>query len=624
MLASGADVKIGDKEFMLTTDDDAYLHIKENLFGDLAEIIGAEGKQTSDTNILLWSYDNFIEGDGLRYYDENQPARWHTGNNNPRIPGSIQSPPTRAQTSQSTAITPTFGGFVQVGGTLWYFTGEQGFFSTDNGATWTANADVATELPASYQITAVCSDGEFPYFAASDGSNRGIWRCDSTTVATDVVTAHANTGAYKGITVKDGYLHAWTGGTMFRYALDIIGGVLPLTHSNTKHRKKIFNVETPSGTIYANAASDENTVIMSRAYDGVSQFFEWKRDPQTNALGGNKFWTILDGFTAKVFTLHAGIIWVLGDYQDKVGLWAYSVQSKQPLFMGYVGEANSVNQARWIAPSYGPQLLLGVDDGTTSYIYVYDAEEDAFSQLDERTISADGTMLAGITSRRRRVSAHFATTTTKFNRWNIDSDTPASSWDWDSSAFDFKHPQDEKILLGFHVVMDQTVANSTIRMWYQIEEDGVWVDGGATATTAEPHTYVPISTSLDTVKFRTLRMRAVATNGARLFSVTARAYVNTRRETWKLRLDLRHEPGSSRHPSSRTARASTLRDYIHNLVDAGNIVAFQDGRRYSEKSGTEDDGYTLHSVLLQFPQDAIDSQTEGSCDIILRSVFPSA
>jgi len=37
---------------------------------------------------------------------------------------------------------------------------------------------------------------------------------------------------------------------------------------------------------------------------------------------------------------------------------------------------------------------MAVDDGTTTFHFIYDAETDSLSELDQRTISADGTTYA--------------------------------------------------------------------------------------------------------------------------------------------------------------------------------------------------------------------------------------
>lgn len=626
-LPSGADVKIGSREFMLAADvEDPYTYVAENLFGDENNITGTEGKKAANRNILFWAYDNFIQGDGLRYWDREQPARWYDGNNNPRIPGSIQSPPTRNQATITTGATPTSGFFTIAQGLLWYFTGRQGW-STSDGVTWTENTQVddASFADTGYTITAVTSDGNYPFVACDNGTNRRIFACLTTTTCDTFVSSIAGSGnggvVVQGLAVRDQYLYAWTRTALLKYDHTNDWQTTPITHTNKRNRVYRPRFETVVGTTYGGIASAENTTVFFRADDSQTTVFEYKLDPSTGQAAPRTMWNPPDGFSAKKICVSLGIVYLFGDYQDKAALFGMSLQTKQPLFLGYVGEANAAKNIRGLAPSYGAQILLALDDGTNSYVYVYDAEEDAFSQLDERTISADGTMTACVTYRKLRLNAAFASTTTKLNRWALDSDTPASSWDWRSSAHDLDYPHEEKVLLGFHVVQDPTIATGTAQVFYQLDEDGSWTSAGTTSGGSK-HTYIQVSDGSSTKKFRTLRMRIDGTNGCRVFSVTARAYINTRQETWRLKLDLRNEPQTKRRPSNRTLRSTTLGDYVRTIVSDGNVVTFLDGRRRYQKSST--DGYTTHTVLVEFPQHSIDSAQEGVAEVILRSVSPSA
>jgi hypothetical protein len=620
-LASGADVGIGTYEFMLATDgdDDGYGWELENLYGDGGEIEGTEGKKAANKNILFWGYDDFRRGDGLRYWDPDQPDRWWTGNANSRIPGAITATPTRSQaTTITTSVTPTGGFFAPAATRMYYASGEQLYYTTD-GATWSENADMAVELPASYQITAMTSDGTDVYIAASDGTNRGIWESGSISVVADTVTAHVGQ-AYRGLAIRDQYLYAWTGSELLRYDHT---ATPPYTHSDSTHR--VYLPRRPLGVATSgDAIVTDNSVVMLRSEPGFTSLFEYRLDASTNKLAGREFWVMPQGFTGKKLCSSGGVLYVLGDYLDKIALWGYSTVNRQPLFLGYIGEANSANNVRFIAPSYGAQVLIGVDNGTTSYIYIYDAEEDAFSQLDERTIAADGTLLAGATYKNRRLSSAFATTSTKINRWILDTDTPAGSWAWTSAAHDFGYPQDEKVLLGFHVVADPSIAAGTIDLDYQIDEDGTWVDSGTDTAAGSKHTYMQISSASSTIKFRTLRFRMNGSSGARCFSAYARVYINSKQEVWRLNLDLRNEPGTTRKPSNRSSVAVKLRDNLRTLATDGNVVTFKDGTRRRRKSSTADTGYTSHTVLVEFPKSSIDSIREGTAEVILRSVAPSA
>jgi hypothetical protein len=623
-LASGADVGIGAYEFMLATDDDdeGYEWMLENLYGDEAEIEGTEGKKTANKNILFWGYDNWIGGDGLRYWDPDQKERWWSGNANPRIPGAITATPTRSQaTTITTAGSPPQAFFSIASGRVWYLADEGGWYSTD-GTTWTENTDVATELPANYNITAVASDGDKVYIAASDGSSNAIWTVDSDSAVSDFWNGSSSFNSVTAMAIRDQYLYAWTGAWLLRF--DTQAATIPITATHTQ--AAVFKPRALGGG--ASASSDmvtaDNTVVFMRSTVGETTLFEYKLDPSTNKLAGRTFWNMPTGFTGRKLCYSSGIIYVIGDYNDKVGLWGYSNVNRQPLFLGYVGEANSVNSVRCMAPSYGAQILLGVENGTSAYVYVYDAEEDAFSQLDERTIAADGTLHAVITYKNRRLSAAAATTSSKINRWILDTDTPAGTWEWTSSAHDFGYPQDEKVLLGFHVVADPSIAAGTIDLDYQIDETGTWVDSGTDTAAGSKHTYMTISDGSSTVKFRTLRFRMNGSSGARCFSVYARAYINSKQEVWRLKLDLRNEPGTTRKPSNRASAALKLRDNLRTLATAGNVVTFKDGTRKRRKSSTADTGYTSHTVLVEFPKSSVDSGREGTCEVILRSVAPSA
>jgi hypothetical protein len=619
-LASGADVAIGAYEFMLATDvEEPYVHLYENLYGDESEIAGSKDKKTANKNILFWGYDDFRRGDGLRYWDKDQPDRYWAGNANPRIPGAITSPPTRSIASTiTTGVTPTGGFFAFAGVRLWYATGDQLYYSQD-GATWTENSDMATELPASYQITAMASDGISVYVAASDGTNRGIWEADTASSVSDTVNAHVG-AAYLGLAVKDQYLYAWTSSELMRYKHT---DTPPYTHADATHRVYAPR-RAASVTAYADMVTTDNAVVMLRSDVSRSTLHEYRLDQSTNKLAGREFWNMPLGFTGRKLCTSGGVLYVLGDYSDKVALWAYSLTTHQPFFLGYVGEANSAVNVRYLAPSYGAQVMIGVDNGTTSYNYIYDAEEDSFSQLDERTIAADGTLTAGATFKNRRVSAAFATTSTKINRWVQDTDTPAASWTWDSAAYDIGFPQDEKVLLGFHVTLDPTITNSTVRIWYQIDESGSWVDTGTDATAAAKHTYIQVSTGSSTIKYRTLRIRMVGALGARCFSVISRSYINSKQEVWKLVLDLHNEAGTTKRKSNSASAAEKLRDNLHTLVSNGSVVTFKDGRRKRRKSSTANTGYTSHTVLVEFPKDSVDSGREGTAEVILRSVAASA
>lgn len=627
-LASGADVKIGTREFMLTSDEDSYTHMYESLYADQQNILGTDSK-TANPGINLWAYDNWIAGDGLKFYDQDQPARYWTGNVNPRgLPGAITSPPDIANSTVTNgASVGTQGYFTVVGGRLWYFRGRQGWSSTTGAGAWTENTQVddASFADTGYSITAVTNNGEYPIVTAHNGTNRRVFACDSTITCDTVVSSVAGPKFF-GMAVRDQFLYGWTGGAVMRYDHTSDWATTAITHSSA-YRVARHRSETPLITLdAANIVAGDNSVFYFRTSDSESTVFELKFDTNTNVLVPKTVWVPPLGFSISEICVSMGILYLFGKTHDRICLWGMSLATRQPLFLGYVGESvtDSNDASGRILGADGANVfmsLTGINDD--AYVYMYDAEQDAFSELDHIDTSQAFGALASFKSFRIMGAWDSPGTGNTIYRWLNDRETPTRSWSWDSSAFDMGYPQDEKVLLGFHVVQDPAIASGTCNVDYQLNEDGVWIDAGTTAGGSN-HTYIQVSDGTTTRKFRTLRVRMNGTSGCRVFSITTRYYVNTKQEVWKLKLDLRNEPGTTRRPSNRTLKASTLRDYLHTIVAAGNVVTFQDGRRYKEKSGTADVGFKSHTVLVEFPKDSIDTQTEGFCEVILRSVSPSA
>src|ERR1051326_6764174 len=161
------------------------------------------------------------------------------------------------------------------------------------------------------------------------------------------------------------------------------------------------------------------------------------------------------------------------------------LKTREPIKVSYVGQAyagNSVTMTpRALAPSYADQVLLGVDDGTTTYIYVYDPNYDSLSQLDQYTIATYGTLRALATFKAKRIAfcAASASSTVNILYWKHDYDTATGNWTYVSPIYNFDFPFDEKALFGFQVVQDPTVL-AGIDVYDQLDEDGTWTLAGST------------------------------------------------------------------------------------------------------------------------------------------------
>ena len=215
--------------------------------------------------------------------------------------------------------------------------------------------------------------------------------------------------------------------------------------------------------------------------------------------------------------------------------------------------------------------------------------------------------------------AYFTSTTVKADSWASDEAATTTAWEWVSGAYDMGFPQDQKLLLGIHVVQDGTISGGTCTVSYQDDEDGSWTSAGATSN-GDKHKFIDLTGT--SVKLRTLRLKVVGASGARMFSITPKLYMNSYQQAWRLVLKLKNENRGA-HPASRIKQAHVLRDYLHTLATSQNIVAFLDGTRYQRKGGASNDGYSSHTVVVEFPEDHIKQPSEGTAVVILRDVTTS-
>jgi hypothetical protein len=619
-LKSGADVKIGAYEFFLDdTAQEPYSHVFKSLYSDTQKIAGMEAT-TADPNILLWPYDDFAGGVENKYYSELIPDTWWYGNANPRVRGSITAPPDSTLSNfTQTVSTPTKAYFVAVADKLWLAVGRDLFYSTD-GETWfTWNS--TTLFGAGYIIDGMTHDGANPWVTASNGTTRKTTKVTSTTTSTTAIADRATTEVQNGMAMLEGQIYQWTGSKLYKYDST---ATLPITHDDTVH--KVHQPFAAGGTYFGIAATD-NSIIYFSAANGYTEVFEYRFSSATNSFIPRPIWKPSPGFTARFICCNMGVYYLLGDYLDQCAIFGMSSVNREPLFLSYVGQqfaANGVSLTpRALAPSYGTNVILCVDDGTNNYYFVYDAEIDSLSPLDQQSMaggSIDGTTLTMATYRNRRVRyGTLASVTGKYRFWKQDFDTPTRSWEWVSSAWSLGYPMDEKLLFGFEVVCDPSIAAGTVQVLYQIDESGSWVSAGTTSAGVK---YTNIDISANNVKFRNLRMRMLGTSGARVFSITARTYVNAYQEIWRLVVKMRDENPNDR-PRNRQARAAKLRAWLNQLAKDKNVVTFLDGR-VSPVKGT----YSTNRVVVEFAPYGgqriarAQGHYEGAAEIQLRSTVP--
>lgn len=653
MLPSGADVKIGAYEFFIDSSEDlGYQYLPESLYGDAQEVQGLEGVRTANPYILVWTVDNFDGGAETKFWDEELPESYWYAKANTRITGQIRPTPVTANTNKTQTATLTSTSevyFVGVAGKLWMGCGRDLWYSTDNGATFTQHNGTAL-FAAGYSINGMTDDGNYVWVTASNGTTRKMLRVDSTTATTTAVSDVTTAIRATGLGRIEGKVYAWTGGHLYEYDSQ---AEMPITHRSTPSAAVASNIvhqphaATPAGTyltdFYSGICSTDTSVVYFLASSGKTTVYEFKYNAATNTFAGRKIWQPPEGFTCTHIAASMGVIYLLGTYGADIALLSMSLANRDPQILTYVGlaygsEVGATLTARFLTASYGASVMLGVDDGTTNYIFAYDAELDALSEIDEQVLATVGTMRAGVTINNKRVVAEHpgSSTTLRTQRWDTDQAASTSNgWTWVSSAHSFKYPYDEKMLIGVQVVQDPSFASGTVKVEIQLDENGSWITtdaAGATMVTGAGVKYTNFQVSGDSVqrKFYYLRMRLTGTSGARLLNVTPRAYINSFQEKWILRLRIDEETATlNSRPTNRQVSAQTLVSYIRTLIANKNPVAFRDGWRYKKRSNTSGTGYSPHTVVLEFPDGGVHlqrvpgtDQIAGYVDVILRSIIP--
>lgn len=614
MLASGAHVKIGDKEFRLDFSQGA------NAYNYSLTPTGEE--------VQYWLWDDWSGGEGNDAYDPADPIVYHQGLVNPRIPGKLQGPPARtSMTTGSLTPAPTRAFHAIADGKL-YVGGEAA--SGGSTSVWYWDLDTLSGAPTEVAVTGMDVAVDTLWAMGTDGTNVWLVYGDTTSgdytiriitpgaaVATERNYADSNAIPITGIVSLGGYLYTWNGNAFRSRNLSTAAAN---TGEPYDHQERNFGQDFTGMTLgtdyWAGMVQGEETLYFFTGVQGRTVIYE--RDP-TGAVG--ELWNLPTGFTGKDICYQSGALLVVGEYLGSSCLWGMSTISRQPLFLGFVRLGTDLDLAV-ISPGFGTEVLMAPVSWASSggTVFVYDIAMDAFSQLDTVSHTAGELWSLG-TAGGYRIAVVEDGDDISVYMWDTD-DNPSATVDgrMESGSWDMDLPEDEKILDGIHVLGQ--VNSGSIDVYYQDDEDGTWTSAGS--VTSGFHNYLPVS-STSSVPFRTLRVRVDPINGAEVYAVSARYRVNSYTESWDLLLDLTDEAtdqNRGRRRRSHEDRGWQLRQYIRSIAEAKDVVTFLDGTPYPQGDGDDPDKYNTHYVVVDILADRIEQPGEGSMVVRLRSVEP--
>ncbi len=670
-LRSYAHIKLGNDEFQLDRSIEGhYQHKFTPLEIDSRPIVGMPSKQNLKPNSLYWAYDDWAGGEGDFLYYPEDFDRYNVGHElNPRIRGLLTGRPNR----QRATVTARYEGhkpMMAVSQGAGWIGGSQNlaYFTTDP-TSWTDKATSATpasdkvglrSLSADYKMTALIGDNDYVYYSgwhSGTGGSRVTLQAikSDSAVAVTVETEATGKPPFADLAIMNGKLYCWTGRKLYEFDID---QSMPLAADK---RRKVFDTRVdPSSsnvfgtTWWAEAKATENSIIMWYSNDGQAEVYEYKKGV------GRPIWRPPYGFSIKGSIYEQGIMYFTGHWggdesaDGHAEVWALPLTSYSPTFIASPRKLQGTHfQMKEMAGSYGEQVIMGA--WKKGYIFVYDAEADGLTMLDDLTrasgsdpdgltfIESGGQHRLGgmITKGPWRLCTIYDATSSAVGTYQVvayDEDEPPSNREtglnttnytglnayFETPSWDFDYPMEVKSLTGFHVSFEPLVSGMTMVVSYSLD-GAAFVDlaaiTSATTGNATGRVYQQVSTSSAQKQFNNLRYRVTLTSATAvltpiLYSVTAEAKLTRKRQTWELILRVKDEMSRNR-PSSRKVDGAKIRDWIETTIESGNVVTLQDGYRYKDMTPGR---YTTHSVFIREATDIISEPGEGSCRIILEAV----
>jgi hypothetical protein len=641
-VAGGYDVQLGSVKYVLDrSKEEPYAHYLRQIDDGERSISGGDPNAVSArSDLLRWDITDWSGGEGARRWYKDDPTVYDYADGlNGRIPGQITGRPARGSVS-FTMDDQREKPFFAIGqGRLWLGISQTLKWSSDQGATWTDRTS-ALNLAAGWKITAMAGNHEGVFVFARNSTNR-IVRFVSSSSASDCVASHAATAPWIGASFMGGRLYGWTGRKLFEFD---VTATFPLTLNSTYRKVDDTGVDldyanfggTSAGSWWGDAQPTENSVIYFVGTEGQTNVYEY------DTRAGTEIWRMPFGFTGKSMKVQGGIVYVGGHWSgesDATGgfgeLYAMPIDSLIPTHVCWFRKHDGNNfQMQEMANSYGDQIMIAA--AKTGKVFIYDADYDAPSLLDDLANGANDKIGDMITVGQKRVVAVYSpgagSAGTTITLYRYSSDEPGDressgslSNIFESGEYDFDRPYDAKTLEGFHVTFKPLLTNQRIKVSYSLD-GAAFVDTtvitSATSGADSGRVFVPVVTGSSDARFFRLEVKATLDNNATssvkqpiLFAVSAQARVVQYEEVWELFLRVKDEHQKSGRGASRAVLAERLRDNLWDLADNKTYFDFKDGARYASKSNYTSD----HVVRIEVMRDVIENRgaAEGSCFVRL-------
>lgn len=687
MLKGQGHVSINGVQYLLAEDlQRHYVHKIPSLFSHGEDIEGNPGKLQPRVERMLWSMSDFVGGEGNRvFYGDEENVYDYSVALNTRIPGQFTARPKRDHQSQNITTGDVTAPIRLTGavGQLWYAGGTNvGVGDGDNA--WT-NKDPT--LPTSHLISAITGDHSNLYltswkggggvtndrlvFYTADGSTYYNLLVNETINGTD--TAESSKHGYFGLALHNGRLFAWTGSKLFSYDVFNLNADTPTRYLTSDQYRKVYDSgddvvnKVTTNKFWADVVNCGNSVVFFAATPGRSVFYQYKSGV------ARPIWECPPGFTVKSIAHANGIIIAAGTFSAGTqgatpghgAIYALPLDSLRPIFLKWVRKTVDSNlQMQVASASVGNQVQICA--AHTGRMWIYDADYNGFTMLDDLGANDGTTQETGkesgtavltwannaerigdcITWGKYRVYAIYnpnSGSSTRYQTLHYYNDEPAQrmttatsmNWFLNSPEHDMDYPEQQKVLLGFHVqfqiesrsTTSGLLANQQIRIQYALDygQSPSWttadtITSSSTPAGARGRYFIDLTSS--TLRFFRLRWRALVDNNSTpgvqppiVLDVTVETELSAYDETFDLLLRMKDMTAQTR-VASKSPKGNIMRDQLVTARKARNIVDFIDGYGYRESGRVA----STQRVFIDSIEDVIDRNGEGVMAVRLRVV----
>lgn len=609
-------------------------------------IQGEQGRFQLRPDILEWSISDWSGGEGARFFDSEESARYWVGFDvDPFTQYGALSLARKIETTLNSA-SATFARSVALaaaGETLYGIYRD----SAESGAVkglvewsptverWETNRTNASQTGEGW--LGVLGTGGLVYYSSSEAK---IWRYDTTAVAfAEAVSGQETRYAMAGpVLGKYFFANLFSGSAQFGVEVREVSTTAVLPASSTSLFSDVFASSGAAGVLADHpprmAAGPNAAYLM---YNSRKNECVIVRITPTTAAGAGFGEEILrlKGFTGEAVVWLLGFLYVIGRLDEEtiiISVDEFNEDFEVILNLG----------PRRTTPSIGAGLEFGwsvATEGHEPFRALFEhasgpnADDRSVIVIDGVKRAAAGTSVFSFDTGNGDVPFHGSTaffqgelfialssnissvTTSRVFRQLKDEYT-SNTGIMETSINDFDIAED-KILLSLHLETEPLPANTSVVVKYQLNQDGTWLTAGTHDTDNSSVATFTISTGAQTRSFRDLQLRlelASTTSTATpvVKKLAARATVVKGVRVWDLLLDATDEDAQLQ---DRSWNGKVLMDNIASAGDSGNVVTLKDGYRNKIQATPSE-----YNVVVDEYRIIQDRPGEGYVSVRLREV----